>query len=191
MAFAGKWCACKMQQIRLWHRVRQVQEQQDRKGDEKMLSPVIWSRNPWSIFDELESLRENVNSAFEGESPAMAGRRGLLLRRGSTYPLMNVWSSPDGLVIDAEIPGIDPKDVEIAVKGDELTVSGKMNTAVAAEGETFYRRERPSGAFVRRLQLPFKAAAGAVKANCRNGVLRLTVPRSEDEKPKKIAVEAE
>jgi HSP20 family protein len=103
---------------------------------------------------------------------------------------MNVWTSADGIVIDAELPGVDPKDVDIAVQGDELTLRGKVNVADAAEGETFHRRERPTGEFARTLQLPFRANSGAVTANYKNGVLRVTVPRSEEEKPRKIAIEA-
>lgn len=154
-----------------------------------MMVPVMWSRSPWSIFDELESLRENMNQSLAGNGGA-AGRESQAWRRGSTYPPMNVWSSAEGLVIDAEIPGIDPKDIEVAVKGDELTLSGKVNVAGPVDGETYYRRERASGEFVRTLQLPFRVEPGAVKASARNGVLRLTVPRSEDEKPRKIAIEA-
>ena len=74
--------------------------------------------------------------------------------------------------------------------GDELTLRGKVNLYEAAQGETYHRRERPTGEFLRKLQLPFRADSGAVKASYKNGVLRLTVPRSEEEKPKKIAVEA-
>jgi HSP20 family protein len=103
---------------------------------------------------------------------------------------MNVWSSEDGIVIDAELPGVDPKDVDISVKGDELTLCGRAGGEGKAEGATYHRRERPAGEFVRTLQLPFKADATGVKANYRNGLLRVTVPRSEEEKPRKIVVEA-
>jgi HSP20 family protein len=103
---------------------------------------------------------------------------------------LNVWSSADGLVIDAELPGVDPKDVDVSVLGDELTLRGKVNVQEPRTGEAYHRRERPAGEFARTLQLPFRAATGAVKANYKNGVLRLTVPRSEEEKPKKIAVQA-
>ncbi len=150
-----------------------------------MFDLVTWPRSSWSIFDELESLQEDVNRMLAGR-----GRRGRSWRRGLSYPLMNIWSSADGLVIDAELPGVDPKDVDISVKGDELTLSGKVIAEAEAEGESWHRRERPAGEFARRLQLPFRADANGVKANYRNGVLRLTIPRSEEEKPRKIAIEA-
>lgn len=155
-----------------------------------MLELVTWPRNPWSIFDELESLQSDMNRMLTGQRSHEAGRPGHAWRRRPTYPLMNVWTAKDGIVIDAELPGVDPKDVDIAVQGDEVTLSGKVNAVDPAEGETYHRRERPAGEFTRTLQLPFRAEAGAVTANYKNGVLRVTVPRSEEEKPKKIAIEA-
>jgi HSP20 family protein len=76
------------------------------------------------------------------------------------------------------------------MNGNELTVQGKINTEEPAAGETYHRKGRPAGTFMRTLQLPFRADSGGTKANYKNGVLRLTIPRSEAEKPKKIAVEA-
>ena len=154
-----------------------------------MYELVTWPRSPWSIFDELESLQEDMNRAFRPGVPGV-GRQDGSWRRQSAYPLMNVWSSAEGLVIDAELPGVDPKDVDISVMGDELTAHGKVNAVEPAKGVTYCRRERPAGEFSRTLKLPFRAAAGEVKAHYSNGLLRLTVPRSEEEKPRKIAVEA-
>ena len=143
---------------------------------------VVWPRSSWSVFDELESLRSVVHRSLDA---AEAGRTARI-----AYPPMNVWSSADGLIIDAELPGVDPKEVDISVQGDELTLRGKVNVAEPQQAEKFYRRERPAGEFTRTLQLPFRAEAGAVKANYKNGLLRLVVPRSEQEKPRKIAIEA-
>lgn len=159
-----------------------------------MLDPVRWERSPWSIFDELESLQEDMNRLFTGEASGHAGtawrRPPRYARTGRpAYPLMNVWSSGDGIVIDAELPGVEAKDVDVSVMGDQLTIHGKVNADEEPEGEVFHRRERPAGEFTRTLQLPFRADAGGVKANYRNGLLRLTVPRSEEEKPKKIQIE--
>lgn len=150
-----------------------------------MFETVTWPRNPWSIFDDLESMQDDMNRLF-----AARGQERPLRRSRPTYPLLNVWSSADGLVIDAELPGVDPKDVDVSVRGDELTLRGKVNVRESGKGETYHRRERPVGEFARMLQLPFRADSGGVKASYKNGVLRLTVPRSQEEKPKKVAVEA-
>ena len=155
-----------------------------------MFELMTWPRNAWSIFDELESMHDGVNRTLGRRLTAQTGRRGSRYSGGTTYPLMNVWSSENGIVIDVELPGVDPKDVDISVMGDELTLSGKVNVQEPSGEVTSHRRERPTGEFSRSLQLPFRANAGAVKANYRNGVLRLTIPRSEEEKPRKIAVDA-
>ena len=150
-----------------------------------MFELSIGPRNPWTIFDELESIQQNVNRLLASEeAPRFAPRA------RAAYPPLNVWSSADGLVLDAEMPGVDPRDVEISVVGDELSLHGKVNVQEPAAGETVLRRERPAGEFQRTLQLPFRANPGAVKATFKNGILRIAVPRSEDEKPRKIAIEA-
>ncbi len=146
----------------------------------------LMQRTPWSVFDELESLQEDMNRVFSGWG---ADRPNGRTARRAAYPLMNVWSSAEGLVIDAELPGVAPEAVDIAVKGDELTIQGDVRHA-DDEGEAVYRRERPEGRFVRTLRLPFRASTEQVNARYRNGILRITVPRSEEEKPRKIAIEA-
>ena len=150
-----------------------------------MFEMKIGPRTPWTVFDELESIQEDVNRLLSGEEAPRFARRAR-----AAYPPLNVWSTAEGLVIDAEMPGVDPRDVEISVVGDELSLHGKVNVQEPAAGETVLRRERPAGEFQRTLQLPFRANAGAVKATFKNGVLRIAVPRSEEEKPRKIAIEA-
>lgn len=150
-----------------------------------MFEFVTWPRHTWSVFDELESLHEDVNRLFAGRGIERPVRRSR-----ANYPLLNVWASSDGLVLDAELPGANPEDVDISVQGDELTLRGKVNTQDCPAGETTHRRERPAGEFSRTVQLPFRADAAGVKACYKNGILRLTVPRCEEEKPRKIAVQA-
>lgn len=149
-----------------------------------MFELTIGPRNPWTIFDELESIQADMNRILSAPEAPRFGRRAR-----AAYPPLNVWSSPDGLTIEAEMPGVDPQDVEISVVGDELSLRGKVNAQEPAEGETILRRERPAGEFQRTLQLPFRADTGAVKATHKNGILRISIPRSEEEKPRKIAIE--
>lgn len=148
-----------------------------------MFELTTWPRSPWSIFDELESLEDSMNRALEG-------RQGYSGDRKYRYPLMNVWTSPDGLVVDAEIPGVNADEIEINVVGDELALSGKINSTPKREGETLHRQERPSGKFSRTLQLPFRANTDGVRAAFKDGILRISIPRSEAEKPKRIMIEA-
>jgi HSP20 family protein len=136
------------------------------------------------LFEELESLQSDMNRLLSAPE-ARPGRRSR-----TSYPPLNAWTSEEGLTLDAELPGVDPAEVDISVVGDELSLRGKVNVREPAEGETVLRRERPAGEFQRTLQLPFRADTGAVKATFRNGILRIRIPRSEEEKPRKIAIES-
>ena len=149
-----------------------------------MYELMIGPRNPWTIFDELESLQADMSRLLKSEDAALTSSR------TRAYPPLNVWSSAEGLTIDAEMPGVEAKDVEISVVGDELSIRGKVNGQPVAEGETVLRRERPAGEFLRTLQLPFRANTAAVKATFQNGILRISVPQSEEEKPRKITIQA-
>lgn len=171
----------------MWSALEKVDRQLNRtkKGVLAMLELMIGPRSPWTIFDELESLQDNMNRLLAGQEPRVERRA------GAAYPPLNVYSTADGLTLVAEMPGVDPQDVEISVDGDELALRGKVNSAAPAAGETVLRRERPAGEFQRTLQLPFRAHAAGVKATFKNGLLNIAVPRSPEEKPRKIAITAE
>ena len=109
--------------------------------------------------------------------------------RGYSYPATNVWTNEDGVVVSAELPGVAPEDLDISVVGDTLTVSGTRKPE-EAEGATYYRRERGHGAFARTFQLPFQVQGDRVKASFDKGVLDITLPRAQEDKPKKIEVKA-
>lgn len=146
-----------------------------------MLEVTAWPRNPWSIFDELESMQESMQRAF---GSARDGRPGAAGR----YPLLNVWHAADGLIVEAELPGLSTKAVDLTVLGDQLTISGTIPPHAGDEKTTLHRQERPGGAFSRSLKLPFRVDSSRVKAEFRHGILRVTLPRSEEEKPHKIKV---
>lgn len=154
-----------------------------------MLELTRFERDPWSIFDELESLQQNLDRALWDMGGAQRAP-GSSRRRRMAFPPLNVWSSEHGIVVDAELPGVDANAIDISVTGDELTIKGKVNACEPAREDTYHRRERPAGEFSRTLQLPFRADGNGVKAAYKNGLLRVTVPRAEEEKPRKIAIEA-
>jgi HSP20 family protein len=106
---------------------------------------------------------------------------------GRTQPALNLWETPDALMVEAEIPGVKSDELEIAVVGPELTI--KLNRAEPPEdGVTYHRRERPTGSFVRMLRLPMEVDADRVEAELANGVLLLKLPKAESAKPRKIRV---
>jgi len=107
-----------------------------------------------------------------------------------SYPAMNVWTDQDGAVVTVELPGINPEEIEISVKNDTLALRGSRAPDEVQEGETYHRRERGSGSFTRSLQLPFQVASDKVAASYEKGVLSITLPRAEADKPKKITIKA-
>jgi HSP20 family protein len=106
------------------------------------------------------------------------------------YPAMNVWTNEDGVVVTAELPGIDPDALDIAVVENTLTLSGEREPVELGEGEVYHRRERGYGKFTRSFQLPFNVEADKVQAVYEKGVLNITLPRAEADKPRKIIVKA-
>jgi HSP20 family protein len=147
-----------------------------RKGDEMMLG--TWTglvANPWR---ELSQIQREVNRLFDDQA-----------RCRSSYPLLNIWSNEDGAVLSAQVPGIDPENLNIEVKGNIVRFEGERPDAVEADEKTqIHRCERGCGSFSRTLRLPFDVETDAVKANYRNGILRVTLPRLEASKPKRIEV---
>ncbi|MCU0521459.1 MAG: Hsp20/alpha crystallin family protein [Anaerolineae bacterium] len=135
-----------------------------------------------SSFREAERLRRDMNELFEMLD------RGPRLSVAATYPAMNVWTNPDGAIVTAELPGINPEDLEISVQGDTLTLRGNRSADALGEGEAYHRRERGNGQFQRAFQLPFAVDAAKVEATYELGVLSITLPRAESDKPRKIQV---
>jgi HSP20 family protein len=109
-------------------------------------------------------------------------------RVAPSFPAMNAWTSKNGAVITAELPGVNPEDIDIAVVGETLTLSGERKPEALQEGEKFHRRERGYGKFTRTFQLPFPVEGDKVEAVFDKGILHISLPRAEADKPKKIAI---
>ncbi len=107
------------------------------------------------------------------------------------FPLVNVWTSVDKAVITTEIAGVGPGDIDISVADEMITIKGKRNIDTPKDGETYHRRERWGGQFSRSIALPFRAEGSKVEARYHKGVLTITVPRAEADKPRKIAIAGE
>lgn len=136
-----------------------------------------------SLWREMNRLQRDFDKLFE---------TGLQRRFQNTsgYPAVNIWSSEEGQIIAAEVPGVDPKDINISVVGNTLNINGTREADKVAEEVQYHRRERTFGKFARSIQLPFRVDAKNVEASFKNGVLTITAPRAEEDKPKKIKVKS-
>ncbi|MCD6285579.1 MAG: Hsp20/alpha crystallin family protein [Anaerolineae bacterium] len=137
-----------------------------------------------SSFSGIERLRREMNRISDQMD------RDPLFGNVAGYPAMNAWTNDDGAIITAELPGINLDTLEISVHSDTMTLSGERNPEELGEGEAYHRRERSYGQFRRAFQLPFQIAADRVEATYDKGVLQITLPRAEADKPRKIQVRA-
>jgi HSP20 family protein len=104
------------------------------------------------------------------------------------FPAVNVWHWEGGLLITSELAGVRPEDIEVTVTGKTLTIKGARTQEELAEGETRHRAERWHGGFAKTLELPFTVEADKVEAKFADGVLHLTLPGTEADRPRKITV---
>jgi HSP20 family protein len=106
----------------------------------------------------------------------------------SRFPALNVWGNSDRVVVMAELPGLDPNDLDVSVVNNQLTIKGERKSDQPAEDAVCHRRERDYGKFVRTVRLPFAVENDQVVAKYENGVLTITMPRQEATKPKRIEI---
>ncbi|MDB5869296.1 MAG: heat shock protein Hsp20 [Polaromonas sp.] len=137
------------------------------------------------LFAELNRLQENFEQAFR---PGSSGSIRALPRR--TFPVINVGSTPDAIEVLALAPGVDPAALEITVDKGLLVIAGerKNDGPEAAENTAVYAQERFKGSFRRVVSLPDDADPSQINATCRDGMLRITVPRREASKPRQVSV---
>ncbi|NIV36406.1 MAG: Hsp20 family protein [Anaerolineae bacterium] len=137
----------------------------------------------WRSYErDMRRLRRDMNRLFAGW-PARAE-----WSTAPGFPAMNAWTNEDSAVVTAELPGVGADDIEIAVEKDTLTLRGRREPEELEEGASFHRRERRFGGFNRAFRLPFAIDAAEVKAEFKNGLLTIVLPRAEADKPKTIAI---
>lgn len=143
-----------------------------------------WRRNSiWpmgSFANDIQRLQHEMDFLF-------GGTRG---PNRSNYPPLNAWIGDEGLIVTAEIAGVDPDDIQLTVENEMLILSGTREPEELPENARQRRRERGHGEFSRTLELPFRIDASAVEATASNGVLQIVLPRLPEEKPRKISVNA-
>jgi HSP20 family protein len=141
-------------------------------------------------FREMEALRRGIDQVFADTWPGFRGRGSLFLpgRSARGYPLMNLSGDPEKYVVEAFAPGLDLGSLEVSVQGNTLTISGEKKPVQNVKPEAYHRNERSTGKFVRSYQLDTNIDEAGVNAEYKNGILTITLPKSEAAKPKKIAV---
>jgi len=140
-----------------------------------------WTTNMWEqdVFADIRRLQREMNRLATNYGEVR-----------ETFPAVNLWSNADQVVVKAEVPGVDPKELEIHVQNDLLTLQGERKAETISDDVVCHRAERGVGRFLRTIRLPFDVESDKVTAESVHGVLTLTLPRAEASKPRKIQIQA-
>ncbi len=131
-------------------------------------------------FEQLQhELERMLDTAFSGVGPTVG-----------VYPSVNVFDAGDAFVVKAEVPGVDPKDVQLEVEDDTLVIRGQRSFSEPSRDAAFHRRERGQGQFRRVVRVPGRVAADEAKAQYRAGVLNVTIPKAKETRPRRVEVQA-
>lgn len=135
-------------------------------------------------FRELRSLQDEMTRLFSGVGGV--NREDTL--RGGWNPSVDIYEGKDNLVIEAELPGMKREDFELSIENNVLTLSGERNFEKKTDGANYHRVERAYGTFTRSFTLPQTVTADGARAEFNNGILRVTLPKREETKARKIEI---
>ena len=145
----------------------------------------------WEPLRELSTLQSDMNRLFNTmfDAPGSGGGQQSAMRRWT--PAMDLAETEDAFVLRADLPGVSQEDVHIELEDTVLTVSGERKADHETKGEGFYRVERSFGQFSRALTLPKGVDPEAIAASFTDGVLEVRIPKPEQRKPRRIAINGE
>ena len=135
--------------------------------------------NRWR--NEMDRLFENGFEGFPKWKPEV--------RFAPAFPPVNVWEDAENIYLEAELPGFKLDDLELQIMGDELTIKGERQE-VREDDVPYHRKERTAGCFSRVFHMPVEVDADKAKATLSDGVLLITMPKTEQAKPRKVEVKA-
>jgi len=143
---------------------------------------------PWHSFKELEDTMRHFDDMFA--HPLLPIWRRVPSKEEEWAPAIEVFEKNDKYVVKADIPGVKEEDVDVSVVGDTLTIRGKREAEHEVKEEDYYCCERSYGSFFRSIALPSNVDAKKIDASFEDGVLEVSLPKTAEVKPKKIAVSA-
>ena len=148
---------------------------------------IRWSPRTWDPFGGLSTLQERVNSLFEETLPSTRKEEDLNL--GTFYPAVDIKEGDKEIALKAELPGMKKEDVHIDVNDGAITLRGERKFEKEDKKENYHRIERSYGSFHRSFTLPSTVDVENIKAKYKDGVLEVTLPKTEEAKPKSIPIE--
>jgi HSP20 family protein len=143
----------------------------------------------WDLFKELDNLRREIDEAFRGAGVRRPfGPTFLSPVTSRRFPLVNFSEDGGNIYMEALVPGVDPKDIDLSVLRSTVTISGERKPFVEQEGQIVHRSELGSGKFSRTLELPADIDPNNISAQCKDGIMLITLAKAEHAKPKKIDI---
>ena len=143
----------------------------------------------WDIFKEMDNLRREIDEAFRGAGFSRPfGPTFLAPVTTRRFPLVNLSEDEANVYAEALVPGVDPKDINLTVLRNTITISGERKPFAARKEQIVHRSELGSGSFSRTLELPIEIDPNRIEARCKDGIMQITLAKAEHARPKKIEV---
>jgi HSP20 family protein len=143
----------------------------------------------WEPFRDLVTIQDRLNRVFEEAFRGTRTAEDEWALGGTWAPPVDIYEQDGNLVLKAELPGIDPKDVDVRVENNVLTLRGERKFDSEVKRESCHRVERAYGTFSRAFTLPNVVDTTNIKAEFKEGVLHVTMPKREEAKPKQIQIQ--
>jgi HSP20 family protein len=140
------------------------------------------------MFRDLVALQDKMNQFFEQGLPQRRGNVDGDLFAGAWAPAVDIYETDQAIELKADLPEVEPKDVDVRIEDNTLFLKGERKFEKEVKEENFHRIERSYGSFARSFALPQGIATDKISADYKNGVLKITLPKREESKPKQIQV---
>jgi HSP20 family protein len=144
----------------------------------------------WDPLGNIATLQDRINRLFDDSFPCQTDEKGQAPQCDWT-PNVDIYETDRRVVIAVDLPGVDKDSVAVEVKDNVLAISGERHAESIPDGASFYRRERPSGLFLRTFTLHALVHPESIKAKFKKGVLTVEIPKPEEETPRQINVSIE
>jgi len=150
---------------------------------------MVWDVTPWKPFRELERMRREMDRIWD----SLVEEKPRKTRKAVTewLPSVDVSETENNLVVEAEVPGIDPKDIDISLTDGRLIIRGEKKQAKEEKEADYHLVERSYGSLARMVELPAQVQSEKIEASYKDGILKITLPKSEEAKKKVIKIKVE
>lgn len=142
----------------------------------------------WDVFNELNNLRREIDEAFRGAGMSRPFGQSFLSPTVPRFPMVNCSEDQEHVYIQALVPGVDPKDLDLSVLRNTVTINGQRKAFEPRQGQIVHRTELGSGKFSRTVELPVDIDANRVSAQCKDGIMQITLAKAEHAKPRKVEI---